>query len=110
MLSSRITLLARRRPLLVSVTICAVAVAATAPTGLGFMGGPPGQTQVPTTSADFFQPGTQPNADPYEFQRVQASSNCGFCHSDYSMDFAPVDSWVTSMMAQSARDPVWHAA
>lgn len=110
MLSSRITLLARRRPLLVSVTICAVAVAATAPTVLGFMGGPPGQTQVPTTSADFFQPGTQPNADPYEFQRVQASSNCGFCHSDYSMDFAPVDTWVTSMMAQSARDPVWHAA
>jgi hypothetical protein len=100
--------LIRRRPALLAGA--AVVLAAAAPTVLGFMGGPPNQTQVPTTPADFFLPGTQPNNNPYEFTRVVASNNCGFCHGDYNPDFAPVDSWVTSMMGQSARDPVWHAA
>jgi hypothetical protein len=65
---------------------------------------------LPTTSADFFQPGTQPQPDPYAFEPIQASANCSFCHSDYDPEDAPLDTWVTSLMAQSARDPVWHAA
>ena len=75
-----------------------------------FMGGPPVQTQIPTTAEDFRQPGTQPNANTDQFAATISSNNCTFCHSDYSPTFAPFDTWVTSMMAQSARDPVWHAA
>ena len=74
------------------------------------MGGPPVQTQIPTTAEDFRQPGTQPNANTDQFTATISSTNCTFCHSDYSPTFAPFDTWVTSMMAQSARDPVWHAA
>lgn len=106
----RLTRLAARRPLATACALGAAVVAVTAPTVLGFMGGPPGQTQVPATPSDFFLPGTQPNANPYEFQRIVASNSCTFCHSDYSPEDAPFDTWVASMMAQSARDPVWHAA
>ena len=74
-----------------------------------FMGDPPAQTQLPTTAQDFFQPGTQPNSSPVEFTPVQPSINCTFCHSDYSEQYAPFDTWVGSLMAQSARDPIWHA-
>ena len=69
-----------------------------------------GQVQVPTTGADFFEKGTQPNANPEIFDPVLTSDNCTFCHSDYGLDVAPYDSWVASAMGQSARDPVFHAA
>ncbi len=69
-----------------------------------------GQTQIPTTHADFQQPGTQPNGDSAEFTPIYAAQNCTYCHSDYGNEVAPYDSWVTSLMAQSTRDPVWHAA
>ena len=69
-----------------------------------------GQTQLPTTGDDFFMPGTQPNPNAAEFTRVVGAVNCSFCHSDYSNEFAPLDTWVASVMGQSARDPVWHAA
>jgi nitrate/TMAO reductase-like tetraheme cytochrome c subunit len=69
-----------------------------------------GQVQVPTTAADFFLPGTQPNPDVEQFDPVVGSVNCTYCHSDYGVDLAPFDSWVASVMGQSARDPVWHAA
>ena len=69
-----------------------------------------GQTQLPTTFADFVQPGTQPNPDSAEFTPIYSAQNCTFCHSDYGNEVAPYDSWVTSLMGQSARDPVWHAA
>jgi len=75
-----------------------------------FMGDPPGQTQLPTTAQDFLQPGTQPNPNPAEFAPIVPSINCTFCHSDYDAEAAPFDTWISSMMAQSARDPVWHAA
>ena len=74
------------------------------------MGDPPGQSQLPTTAQDFRQPGTQPNQNPDEFAPVIQSANCTFCHSDYDSESAPFDTWISSMMAQSARDPVWHAA
>ena len=73
-------------------------------------GGRRGQIKVPTTAADFLMPGTQPNEDPYEFNPITASNSCTYCHSDYNAATAPFDTWVVSLMGQSARDPVWHAA
>jgi len=89
------------------------------------------QIQLGTTTQDFFQPGSQPLEDgmvPF----ITASSNCINCHADYGRpdpkcwpppkgEFCkpiveeplvepPYNGWVTSMMAQAARDPVWHAA
>jgi hypothetical protein len=89
--------------------LVALAAAALATSVGAFMGGPPGQTQIPTTAQDFFQPGTQPSGDPQTFAEIAPSTNCTFCHSDFSPTFAPFDTWVSSMMGQSARDPVWHA-
>ncbi len=97
-----------RRPL-TAVAVAGLALAAVASTVGAFMQPPGGQVQVPTTLQDFFQPGTQPNPNGNEFMRVLPSQNCTFCHSDFSPTFAPFDTWVSSMMAQSARDPVWHA-
>ena len=68
------------------------------------------QAQVPTTAADFFQPGTQPNPDVEKFTPVVGAINCTYCHSGYGVEVAPFDTWVASLMAQSARDPIWHAA
>ena len=72
-----------------------------------------GQTQVPTTLEDFFQPGTQPDPDGLILQPYGSAQNCSFCHGLYlgeeSFD-EPYDAWVASMMGQAARDPVWRAA
>ncbi|MFK7959025.1 MAG: dockerin type I domain-containing protein [Phycisphaerales bacterium] len=76
-----------------------------------------GQVQIQTTLDDFFLPGTQPSTDPKEFAPIVASNNCGFCHGDYYgpdqvdlVDDPPSNGWVTSLMAQAVRDPVWQAA
>jgi hypothetical protein len=65
--------------------------------------------QIATTAADYVQPGTQP--DGAVFDDFFDSIICGECHGGYrpSGD-APSDAWVTSMMAQSARDPLMRAA
>ena len=68
------------------------------------------QIQLQTDTAAFFGPGTQPNTDYVEFKPLLSSTNCTYCHSDFNEDTAPYDTWVVSMMGQSARDPVWHAA
>jgi len=68
------------------------------------------QVQVPTSSADFFQRGTQPTLDGSGFELIQPSNGCSYCHGNYSGTHAPYDAWVVSMMGQSARDPVWKAA
>lgn len=68
------------------------------------------QVQVPTSSADFFQRGTQPTLDGSGFELIQPSNGCSYCHGNYSGAHAPYDAWVVSMMGQSARDPVWKAA
>lgn len=73
-------------------------------------GGGGGQTKVPTTHVDFEQPGTQPQPDPGLFTPIETSISCTYCHSGYGDQVAPYDTWATSLMAQSARDPVWHAA
>jgi len=68
------------------------------------------QVQIPTSSADFFQRGTQPTLDGSGFELIQPSNSCSYCHGNYSNTHAPFDAWVTSMKAQAARDPVWKAA
>ena len=69
-----------------------------------------GQTQGPSTIADFFQPGTQPDPSEQTLVPIVPAMNCTFCHSEYGVEVAPYDTWVASLMAQSARDPIWHAA
>jgi len=101
-----------RRVMIVASAV--VGVALVVPTVAAFRGpgGPAGggQVQIPSTPENFFMPGTQPNPDPFSFAKVAPSSNCTFCHSDYDIDVAPYDTWAASLMAQAARDPVWHAA
>ena len=78
------------------------------PSASALQGG--GQIQVPTTKNDFFLFGTQPNTDPNAFVPIYPSSWCAGCHGNYDNEVAPFDTWVVSMMAQAARDPVWSAA
>ena len=74
-------------------------------------GGPAGgQDQLPTSLDDFMSLGTQPSTDPSELGRIVSSISCSFCHGDYDLEAAPYDTWVTSLMAQSSRDPIFHAA
>lgn len=70
------------------------------------------QTQIPSTVEDFFEPGTQE----LTLTDLLAHPNqCRSCH-DFEPDgnelevVPPYANWVTSMMAQAARDPVWKAA
>jgi hypothetical protein len=64
--------------------------------------------QLATEPADYVQPGTQPAP---QLNNFLPGSLCRSCHGDYSDgDEEPYDSWAASMMAQSARDPVWRAA
>ena len=71
-----------------------------------------GQTPLPTTIEDFFQPGTPPDPVGESFEPIVASTNCANCHGYYDEEavIEPFDTWAASMMAQSARDPVWQAA
>ena len=47
------------------------------------------QNQVPTTAADFFMPGTQPNPNSETFTPIFGAINCTYCHSDYGVEVAP---------------------
>jgi hypothetical protein len=68
--------------------------------------------QVPTTLEDFFEHGTQ---ELMLSDLPVGADHCRMCHS-YVEDgnpnevVGPWDNWSASMMAQAARDPVWHAA
>jgi len=66
----------------------------------------PAWGQVQTTVEDFFQAGTQPESlvDP-----MFDSSFCSGCHGFFDEEEAPHATWVSSMMAQSTRDPIFHA-
>ncbi|MFO0873953.1 MAG: multiheme c-type cytochrome [Phycisphaerales bacterium] len=88
----------------------ALSVFAAIPAGVALSALADGQAQIQSSPADFFMPGTQPNPDPFQFASVQSSINCTYCHSGYSINFAPYDSWVVSVKGQAARDPVWQAA
>jgi hypothetical protein len=88
---------------------CAIALATSALLAGGAAAGG-GKATIPTTPADFFQPGTQP--DPVGLDPFFHSFNCSACHGYFlpDDDHEPYDSWAATLMAQSARDPVWHAA
>ena len=62
---------------------------------------------LPTTIEDFFLPGTQPETINHE---IADANNCAACHDEPSHDYDPYEGWVGSMMAQAARDPLFHAA
>lgn len=73
-----------------------------------------GQIQVPTTEHDFYHEGSQPDPTGYDYV-VVSRFNCINCHKfdDDQNDeevVPPYNNWVSSMMAQSARDPIFHAA
>jgi len=65
---------------------------------------------VETELEDFFLIGTQPNTllDPL----YASGDKCNACHGGYEEEphVAPYDRWRASAMAQSARDPLFHAA
>jgi hypothetical protein len=92
------------------VAVLAIAAAAASVATVMARGAGGGQVKVPTTAADFFQPGTQPAPKDPNFVPIESSISCTYCHSGYGDQIAPYDTWATSLMAQSARDPVWHAA
>jgi len=65
-----------------------------------------GMALVGTTVDDFFQPGTQPGD---LLQPIVGSTDCAACHAFGSPDEEPYHAWSGSMMAQAARDPIFHA-
>jgi hypothetical protein len=66
-----------------------------------------GPTQVQTTLEDFFMPGTQPGMLTVPIESI---SNCTGCHAGYDPVAAQYESWVNSMMGQTARDPLYLAS
>ncbi len=68
---------------------------------------PGDRAPIPATTADFHAPGTQPDPtiDPF-YEGI----GCANCHGSYNANTAPFRSWIASMMAQSARDPIWQAS
>ena len=67
---------------------------------------------LPTSVEDFLQPGTQPDHMVQMLDPLSSSNTCQACHGDYLQEsfHEPWDGWVGTLMAQSARDPIWHAA
>ncbi|HJP01443.1 MAG TPA: multiheme c-type cytochrome [Planctomycetota bacterium] len=90
----------RSRPSAVAAILCIVTGLATA--GLR----PAGLLPLPTTLNDFFQPGSQPLSlvDP-----IQPAQNCSSCHGYFDPEQEPFERWKHSLMAQSMRDPIFHA-
>lgn len=71
------------------------------------------QVQLPSTLEDFFEPGTQENMLNDEMVSVWSCLNChelGEDDGNTKQVVGPFDNWAMSMMAQAARDPIWHAA
>jgi len=69
------------------------------------------QVQVRTTLDDFFHPGTQPDqSGGADFASILISDECRLCHEDIDV-FVPIYTrWSASMMANSARDPLFQAS
>jgi hypothetical protein len=63
-------------------------------------------TAVGTSLNDFFQPGTQPQTLTVP---IDSAQTCSACHGSFDYDTEPLSRWSASMMAQSARDPMFHA-
>ncbi|HZW05507.1 MAG TPA: GC-type dockerin domain-anchored protein [Phycisphaerales bacterium] len=69
------------------------------------------QPRLPTTRKDFYLYGTQPSTpDEVEFEFLREADVCAACHGDYTESQSPYERWRYTMMSQSFRDPVFHAA
>ena len=68
--------------------------------------GPAPDGRVPTTLRDVDLPGTQPFEGPV---LADPDDNCATCHGNYDTAVEPWANWRGSMMAQSARDPLFLA-
>src|SRR4051812_23580478 len=82
--------------------------------GGGIAGG--GGNTLRTTSQDFFQPGTQSLGAgvPGDFEPILPTNLCYSCHAEYGPTdpftmVEPMATWTSSMMGQSARDPLFYA-
>lgn len=100
--------LTRGRFVIATATVCGLSTLLLATASFGRPGD--GQVQLPTTSADFFTPGTQPHPDDPKFTPIYEGGQCAGCHGFYDAEDAMFDTWITSMMAQSVRDPIWQAS
>ncbi len=98
----------RRGRVVASLTLAGLTLAVAAVSSFGLGGG--GQVQLPTTAADFETPGTQPQHLNPEFTPIFEGGQCAGCHGFYDPEDAPYETWAASMMAQSARDPIWQAS
>jgi len=98
----------RRRAFAAGLSVTAVAVALSAPLSEAGPGKP--RSPLPTTPADYFQTGTQPQAHNPDFFQPLSVNQCVVCHGNYDPDVEPWFGWTSSMLAQSARDPVFWAA
>lgn len=61
--------------------------------------------RVPTTLRDFFMPGTQP----VRGVQLQTHNACMSCHGGYDANVEPGRNFRGTLMAQAARDPLFHA-
>ncbi|MEK7730324.1 MAG: multiheme c-type cytochrome, partial [Planctomycetota bacterium] len=69
--------------------------------------------QVPTTLDNFFHPGTQPDtSNGKNFAPFVSAGNCSACHEVYNppVEYPIYSRWAGSMMANSARDPLFQAS
>ncbi|HEV8111752.1 MAG TPA: multiheme c-type cytochrome [Planctomycetota bacterium] len=96
------TLISTRSPRLALGALAALIVSGIALSAARLLTGLP----IPTTPADFHQPGTQPLS---LNQTIQSSVNCEVCHGGFDVNQEPYTRWSASMMAQATRDPVVHA-
>jgi len=75
----------------------------------------PAHAQVATTLDNFFLPGTQPDTSGGKnFERIVTAEDCAGCHEIYNpfeeVEYPIYSRWAGSMMANAARDPLFHAA
>lgn len=97
------------------VTVATVDAGGRSPRG-GSDGGVAGGTTttgpyINSTANDYFQPGTQPSTAGSPITPMVDASNCSACHGNYdpTLEIEPHRTWATSMMAMSARDPMFWA-
>jgi hypothetical protein len=74
-------------------------------------GNPKKPQPLNTTADDYFQRGTQPHGQGSgPLAPVISVSQCAVCHGNYDFEIEPYTAWSASVMGQSARDPLFHAA
>ncbi|MDA1106630.1 MAG: dockerin type I repeat-containing protein [Planctomycetota bacterium] len=100
----------RRGRVVASCGLAGLAISLAAVSSFGGGGGGGGQIQLPTTAADFYTPGTQPQHKNPDFTPIFEGGQCVGCHGFYDPEDAPYETWAASMMALSARDPIWQAS